>query len=87
MLVLVVIGLLVGALVGGACMALWAANRIEDEAARQFDCGVEHGRWLAVLATKRALEPPGRSRRARLLAGERPGERTPPDGPPPLPLP
>jgi len=61
------IGVLVGLVVGGAAMALWAAGRIGEEAARQFDRGFERGRWLADLSVTRALEPPQRSPRIHLL--------------------
>ncbi len=67
MAVPVMIGLLTGLVVGGASMALWAARRIGEEAARQFDRGFERGRWLADLSATRALEPPPRTRRIRLL--------------------
>ena len=46
----VVASALLGAVAGAACMALWAARRIQDEAARQFDHGFERGRWLQQLA-------------------------------------
>ncbi len=67
MAVPVMIGVLVGLVVGGAAMALWAAGRIGEEAARQFDRGFERGRWLADLSVTRALEPPQRSPRIHLL--------------------
>ncbi len=74
MAVPVMIGLLVGLIVGGASMAIWAARRIGDEAARQFDRGFERGRWLADLSTTRSLEPLRRSPRIRLLLpGDPPG--------------
>ncbi len=57
----VVVSLLIGAVIGGACMAFWAAERIQDEAARQFDRGFERGRWLNDLAAVRALEAPAAS--------------------------
>ncbi|HZD70488.1 MAG TPA: hypothetical protein VFA45_16810 [Actinomycetes bacterium] len=68
MAVPVMIGLLVGLVVGGAAMALWAAGRIGEEAARQFDRGFERGRWLADLSVTRALEPPQRSPRVHLVS-------------------
>jgi hypothetical protein len=74
MAVLVMIGLLIGLVVGGAGMALWAAGRIGEEAARQFDRGFERGRWLADLSVSRALEPPQRSSRVRLVT---PGDPRP----------
>lgn len=67
MAVPVMIGLLIGLVVGGAAMALWAAGRIGEEAARQFDRGFERGRWLADLSVTRALEPPRRVPRIRAL--------------------
>jgi hypothetical protein len=74
MAVPVMIGLLIGLAVGGTCMALWAAVRIGEEAARQFDRGFERGRWLADLTVARALEPPQRPRTRPLApGGARPG--------------
>jgi hypothetical protein len=70
----VIISLLVGLLVGGASMALWAANRIEEEGARQFDRGFERGRWLTDISVAQAIEDQDRTRRVRLLAA---GARTP----------
>ncbi len=67
MTVPVMIGLLIGLVAGGAAMALWAAGRIGEEAARQFDRGFERGRWLADLSVTRALEPPQRVPRIRPL--------------------
>src|SRR6266542_3556540 len=61
----VIISVFVGLVVGGASMAIWAARRIGDEAARQFDRGFERGRWLADLSTARGLESFGRTRRDR----------------------
>jgi hypothetical protein len=49
MAISVIIGVFVGLVVGCASMAMWAARRIGDEAARQFDRGFERGRWLADL--------------------------------------
>jgi hypothetical protein len=69
----VMIGVFVGLVVGCASMAIWAARRIGDEAARQFDRGFERGRWLADLSTTRGLEPVGRIRRIRLIV---PGDPT-----------
>ena len=76
MAVPVMISLLIGLIVGGASMAIWAAGRIGDEAARQFDRGFERGRWLADLSSTRGFEHTGRSRGIRLLL---PGD---PAGPP-----
>ncbi|HZD01334.1 MAG TPA: hypothetical protein VFA46_14435 [Actinomycetes bacterium] len=83
MAVVVMIGLLIGLVVGGAGMALWAAGRIGEEAARQFDRGFERGRWLADLSVSRALGPPRRGSGVQPLT---PGGR-PPDGPGPAPDP
>jgi hypothetical protein len=85
MAVPVMIGVLVGLVVGGAAMALWAAGRIGEEAARQFDRGFERGRWLADLSVARALEPPQRTPRARLVIPN--GTRDRPDPGPALPRP
>jgi hypothetical protein len=85
MAVPVMIGVLVGVVVGGAAMALWAASRIGEEAARQFDRGFERGRWLADLSVTRALEPPQRNPRAHLLIPN--GTRDQPDPGPALPRP
>ncbi len=82
MAVPVMIGLLTGLVVGGASMALWAARRIGEEAARQFDRGFERGRWLADLSATRALEPPPRTRRIRLLTPGAPAGSSDPDVPP-----
>ncbi|HEX9344045.1 MAG TPA: hypothetical protein VF995_10570 [Actinomycetota bacterium] len=72
MTVPVVISALAGAVVGAACMAFWAAERIQAEAARQFDHGFERGRWLSELAAVRALERAGgehgRTRRSARLS-------------------
>jgi hypothetical protein len=74
----VIISLLVGLLAGGACMAIWAAARIEEEGARQFDRGFERGRWLTDISVARAIEDQGRSRRVGLLAaGPHPPARPP----------
>jgi hypothetical protein len=79
----VILSLLVGFVVGGACMAMWAASRIEDEAARQFDRGFERGRWLTDI-TVRAAEERDRGARRLLLAG---GAARPPGGREPRPSP
>jgi hypothetical protein len=82
MAVPVMIGLLMGLVVGGSAMALWAAGRIGEEAARQFDRGFERGRWLADLSVTRALEPPRRGVRVRLITpGEDHTGRRDPDPP------
>jgi hypothetical protein len=74
----VIISLLVGLLTGGAFMALWAANRIEEEGARQFDRGFERGRWLSDISVAQAIEDQDRSRRVGLLAAStRPPTRPP----------
>jgi hypothetical protein len=70
----VIISMLVGLLTGGAFTALWAANRIEEEAARQFD----RGRWLTDISAAQAIEDQDRSRRVGLLvASARPPTRPP----------
>jgi hypothetical protein len=52
----VILGLLAGFVAGGLCMAVWAANRIEEEASCQYDRGFERGRWLADVATANSQE-------------------------------
>jgi hypothetical protein len=64
----VILSLLVGFVVGGACMAMWAATRIEEEGARQFDRGFERGRWLTDITVRRSEERDRAGRRL-LLAG------------------
>ena len=78
----VIISLLVGLVSGGAFMAMWAANRIEEEGARQFDRGFERGRWLTDISAARAVEDQERARRVGLLVA---GARRPggPPAPPP----
>jgi hypothetical protein len=72
----VIISMLVGLLAGGASMAIWAANRIEEEGARQFDRGFERGRWLTDLSVAKAIEDQDRARRVGLLvAGASPPAR------------
>jgi hypothetical protein len=78
----VIISLLVGLVAGGAFMAMWAANRIEEEGVRQFDRGFERGRWLTDISVAKAIEDQERARRVGLLdAGSRhpggPPGRTP----------
>lgn len=73
----VIISLLVGLVAGGAFMAMWAANRIEEEGVRQFDRGFERGRWLTDISVARAIEDQERTRRVGLLVGTRQ-----PSGPP-----
>jgi hypothetical protein len=77
----VILSLLVGFVVGGACMAMWAATRIEEEAARQFDRGFERGRWLTDI-TALGAEERERGVRRLLLAG---GAARPPGGQEPRP--
>jgi hypothetical protein len=68
----VIISLLVGLVAGGAFMAMWAANRIEEEGVRQFDRGFERGRWLTDISAAKAIEDQDRARRVGLLvAGAR----------------
>ena len=79
----VIISLLVGLVAGGAFMAMWAANRIEEEGARQFDRGFERGRWLTDIAVAKAIEDQERDRRVDLLvAGSRPPSSRQPARPP-----
>ena len=79
----VMIGAVVGLIVGGASMAVWAARRIADEAARQFDRGFERGRWLADISTNRELDAVGRPRRVRLIHPGDPGGMGGPEPPDP----
>ena len=75
----VIISLLVGLVAGGAFMAMWAANRIEEEGVRQFDRGFERGRWLTDISAARAVEDQDRVRRVGLLvagAGQSGGRST-----------
>src|SRR4030095_3605842 len=88
----VIISLLVGLVAGGAFMAMWAANRIEEEGVRQFDRGFERGRWLTDIAVAKAIEDQERDRRGGLLvAGGPPSHaqqrppRAPGPGAPPVP--
>ena len=84
----VIISLLVGLVAGGAFMAMWAANRIEEEGVRQFDRGFERGRWLTDLSVAKAIEDQDRARRVGLLvAGARQpgGSPTRPPGQEPRP--
>jgi hypothetical protein len=79
----VIISLLVGLVAGGAFMAMWAANRIEEEGVRQFDRGFERGRWLTDISVAKALEDQDRTRRVGLLvAGARPAGGLPATRPP-----
>src|ERR671921_447837 len=80
----VIISLLVGLVAGGAFMAMWAANRIEEEGVRQFDRGFERGRWLTDITVAKAIEDQERDRRVGLLVA---GSRSPPPRPPPPPPP
>ena len=75
----VIISLLLGLVAGGAFMAMWAANRIEEESVRQFDRGFERGRWLTDISVAKAIEDQDRARRVDLLVA---GSRQP-SGPPP----
>ena len=74
----VIISLLVGLIAGGAFMALWAANRIEEEGVRQFDRGFERGRWLTDISVAKAIEDQDRAHRVGLIVA---GARQP-SGPP-----
>jgi hypothetical protein len=66
----VIISLLVGLVAGGAFMAMWAANRIEEESVRQFDRGFERGRWLTDISVAKAIEDQDRARRVGLLVAD-----------------
>ena len=82
----VIISLLVGLVAGGAFMAMWAANRIEEEGVRQFDRGFERGRWLTDISVAKAIEDQDRARRVGLVAGSRqPGPAAKPPGQKPRP--
>lgn len=83
MAISVMIGLFVGLVVGCASMAMWAARRIGDEAARQFDRGFERGRWLADVSTTGGLDPVGRTRRILIVPGAPPGAGGPDSHDPP----
>jgi hypothetical protein len=63
----VIISLLVGLVAGAAFMAIWAANRIQEESVRQFDRGFERGRWLTDITVAKAIEDQDRARRVGLL--------------------
>src|ERR687898_878531 len=78
----VIISLLLGLVAGGAFMAMWAANRIEEESVRQFDRGFERGRWLTDISVAKAIEDQDRARRVGLLVA---GARQPAGPPPPPP--
>lgn len=78
----VIISLLVGLVAGGAFMAIWAANRIEEESVRQFDRGFERGRWLTDITVAKAIEDQDRARRVGLLVA---GAHQPASPPPPRP--
>lgn len=68
----VMIALFVGLIAGGAFMAIWAARRIGDEAARQFDRGFERGRWMADLSMHQRLDPHGSPRQVHLIMPDDP---------------
>ena len=64
-------------------MAMWAANRIEEESVRQFDRGFERGRWLTDISVAKAMEDQDRARRVGLLvAGARQPGGSPTTRPP-----
>ena len=80
----VIVSLLVGLVAGGALMAIWAANRIEEESVRQFDRGFERGRWLTDITVAKAVEDQDRARRVGLLvAGDHQPSSSPPTPRPP----
>jgi hypothetical protein len=68
----VMIALFVGLIAGSAFMAIWAARRIGDEAARQFDRGFERGRWMADLSTSHGVDPHGSPRQVHLITPDDP---------------
>jgi len=78
----VIISLLVGLVAGGGFMAIWAANRIEEESVRQFDRGFERGRWLTDITVAKAIEDQDRARRVGLLVAGAHQPRQPPHSPP-----
>jgi hypothetical protein len=60
MVISVIISVFVGLVVGCVSMAMWVVRRIGGKAARQFDKGLERGRWLAEPRTyARPLLQPG----------------------------
>jgi hypothetical protein len=63
----IVLSLVVGLVVGGGCMALVAARRIGEEAARQFDRGVVEGRWIEDAGVQ-PVDETARRRRVTALA-------------------
>ncbi len=79
----VIISLLVGLVAGGAFMAMWAANRIEEESVRQFDRGFERGRWLTDITVAKAIEDQERARRVGLLVAGAHQAASPPTSRPP----
>lgn len=68
----VMVASFVGLIAGGAIMAIWAARRIGDEAARQFDRGFERGRWMADLSMHHGPDPQGSSRQVHLIMPDDP---------------
>ena len=79
----VIISLLVGLVAGGAFMAIWAANRIEEEGVRQFDRGFERGRWLTDISVAKAIEDQDRAHRVGLLVAGSGHPSGPPTSSPP----
>lgn len=63
-------------------MAMWAANRIEEESVRQFDRGFERGRWLTDISVAKAIEDQDRARRVGLLVAGARQSASPPTRPP-----
>jgi len=82
----VTIAAFVGLIAGGAIMAIWAARRIGDEAARQFDRGFERGRWMADLSVHQGLDPHGPPRQVHLIMPDDPTATGGPGLPDPPPL-
>ena len=79
----VILSLLVGLVAGGAFMAIWAANRIEEESVRQFDRGFERGRWLTDISVAKAIEDQERATRVGLLVASSRQPGAPPTTRPP----
>ena len=63
----IVLSLFAGLVVGGGCMALVAARRIGEEAARQFDRGLVQGR-LVDTGGVQTVDDAARRRRVTALA-------------------
>jgi hypothetical protein len=64
----IVLSLFAGLVVGGGCMALVAARRIGEEAARQFDQGLVEGRLVVDSGGIQPVDDAARRRRVTALA-------------------